>query len=211
MNTHEHIDELTELYALGVLDDAERASVDLHVSSCEVCAKRIGEAEALIAQTVPEREPPRDLDVRIRKAFAPRRSFAPGWQALVAAAFIVGLLPGLLFAALYQPQKPSESDRDRAIAAMVNSHFVHAQFTAVATDAPKAKVIYGRTAPWRYFVAQTNHAYTVEAQTANGATSVLGTLHVSGDAGELFVPQSSARKFVLLDGTRPVARVTLPR
>lgn len=209
MNTHEHIEELAELYALGVLDDAERASVDAHVRSCELCAKRVGEAEALIAGTIEDRQPAALLDVRVRKAFVTRPSVAPRWGALVAAAFVLGLLPGLIFAALVRPTAPFQSDHNRAIAAMVNGHFLHAQFTAVAPDAPKAKVLYGRSAPWRYFVAQTNRTYTVEALNGNGAT-VLGTLRVSGDAGELYVPQSAARSFVLLDGKRPVARVKLP-
>jgi anti-sigma-K factor RskA len=209
VNTHEHIDELAELYALGVLDDAERTSVDAHVRSCDLCARRIGEAEALIADSIQEREPPSSLDVRVRKAFAPPARVAPRWGALVAAAFVIGLLPGMLFAVFNRPAAPYQADRDRAIAAMVNSHFLHAQFTALAPDAPKAKVLYGRSTPWRYFVAQTNRAYTIEAQNLNGA-SVVGTLHVAGNSGELFVPQSSARSFVLLDGTRPVARVKLP-
>ncbi|HKU66309.1 MAG TPA: hypothetical protein VJP85_00890 [Candidatus Baltobacteraceae bacterium] len=210
MNTHEHIDELAELHALGVLDDTERASVDAHVRSCGVCAKRVGEAEALIAGTIEEREPPPTLDVRVRNAFTQRSAVAPPrWGALVAAAFVIGLLPGLLFAALYRPAAPFQSDRDRAVAAMVNSHFSHAQFAALAPGAPKAKVLYGRKAPWRFFIAQTTRAYTVGAQTATGVI-VLGALHVSGDAAELFVPDTSARSFVLLDGTRAVARVTLP-
>lgn len=209
MNTHEHIEELAELYALGALDDAERASVDAHVHSCAVCAKRLGEAEQFIADTIEEREPADNLDVRVRRTFAPKRAFAPRWGSLVAAAFVLGLLPGLIFAALYHPAQPFQADRDRAVAAMVNSHFLHAQFTPLGPDAPKAKVIYGRSEPWRFFVAQTTHAYTVRAENANGA-SVLGALHVSGDAAELFVPQTSARSFVLLDGARVVARVRLP-
>lgn len=209
MNTHEHIEELAELYALGVLDDAERASVDAHAQSCALCARRLGEAEQFIADTIAEDEPSGALDVRVRAAFAPKRAFAPRWGSLVAAAFVLGLLPGLLFAALYRPAQPFQTDRDRAIGAMVNSHFLHAQFKPLAPDAPKAKVIYGRSQPWRYFVAQTTHAYTVRAENANGA-SVLGALHVSGDAAELFVPQTSARSFVLVDGARVVARVRLP-
>jgi hypothetical protein len=209
MNAHEHINEQAELYALGVLDDDERATVDAHVQTCEFCAKRVGDAQALIAESIAEHEPPRSLDVRVRKAFAPQAVRAPRWGGLVAAAFVVGLLPGFIFAAFYRPAAPFQGDRDRAVAAMVSSHFLHAQFTAVSTDAPKAKVLYGRTSPWRFFVAQTNRAYTVEAESANGA-SVLGTLHVSGDAGELFVPQSSARAFLLVDGGRVVARVRLP-
>jgi len=208
VNTHEHIGELAELYALGSLDDAERATVDAHVRWCEVCAKRLGEAEALIAETIEDREPPPALGARVRKAFVAPTA-PPQWGALVAAAFVLGLLPGLLFAALYRPPSPFQADRDRAVSAMVNSHFSHAPFTALAPDAPKAKLLYARTASWRFFVAQTTHAYTVEEESAAGMTS-LGSLHVSGNAAELFVPDSKAKRFVLLDGSRIVARVTIP-
>lgn len=207
--TNGHIDELAELYALGVLNDAERATVDAHVQTCAQCAQRVGEAETLIADTVAEREPSGDLDRRMHAAFAPRRASGTRWGALVAAAFVLGLLPGVLFGVFQSRTTAFDRDRDQAIAAMVNSHFVHAQFTALSSDAPKAKVIYGRGKPWRFFVAQTNRAYTVQSQ-ENGRTAVLGTLHVSGNAAELFVPQSDARSYLLLDGLRVVARVRLP-
>lgn len=208
--THEHIGELAELYALGVLDDAERTQVEAQAQTCAECAKRLGEAEMLIAGTVAEREPPAELDARMREAFAPRRAFAPRWGALVAAAFILGLLPGLIFATLERRQPSGfENDRDKAISALVNSHFVHAQFTALTPDAPKAKVIYGRGKTWRFFVAETNRAYTVESQDG-GKTQKLGTLHVSGNAAELYVPDANARSFVLTDGARVVAKVKLP-
>ena len=158
MTAHEHIDELAELYALGTLDDAERTAVDSHARSCDACAQRIGEAEALIALTIEAQEPPPALDRRMHAAFTAQKTFAPRWGALVAAAFVLGLLPGVLFAVLRPGPSTLPSDREHAIAAMVNSHFSHAQFTALAPDAPKAKVIYGHGAPWRYFVAQTNHA-----------------------------------------------------
>lgn len=207
MNTHEHIDELAELYALGALDDAERASVDLHVHSCRDCAARLGEAERFIAETVAPAEPSSALDVRIHGAFAPARRTPPRWAALVAAAFIVGLLPGIIYGVFNRPAQSVDPDHDRAIAALVNSHFLHAQFTPLVSGAPKAKVIYGRGTPWRFFIAQTNRAYAVRTQ--YGAP--VGTMHVSGNAAELFVPSTSERSFVLLDGTRPVARVTLTR
>lgn len=208
MTTHDHIGELAELYALGTLDDSERARVDSHVRSCGECARRLGEAETSIAGTMPELEPSPQLDRRIRAAFAPRTP-ALRLGPLIAAAFVLGLLPGAIFGVLHRTASPFESDRDSAIAAMVNSHFLHAQFTPLAPDAPKAKVLYGRGKPWRFFVAQTNHAYAVRALDAGGASD-LGTLHVSGDAAELFVPNSGAHTFVLLDGSRPVARVHLP-
>lgn len=204
MNTHEHIDELAELYALGALDDAERASVDRHAVSCGECAARLGEAERFIADTIGEREPPAALDRRMRAAFALRRP-VPRWGALVAAAFLVGLLPGVLFGIFNRAPSAFDTDRERTIGALVNSHFVHAAFTPLAPDAPKAKVIYGRGAPWRLFIAETNRAYTVRAQSG----AILGTLHVRGNAAELFVTQNDDRRFFLLDGSRPVARVTL--
>ncbi|HET9096655.1 MAG TPA: zf-HC2 domain-containing protein [Candidatus Baltobacteraceae bacterium] len=208
MNTHEHIDELAELYALGALDDAERARVDLHARSCTDCATRLGEAERFISETIADVEPPLALDRRMRASFAPRRAWNLRWGALVAAAFVLGLLPGAIFGVVQHRQSPA-FDSDRAISALVNSHFAHVQFTPLAADAPKAKVLYGRGKPWRYFIAQTNRPYTVEAESEKGA-SVLGALHVSGGAAELFVPATSARSFVLLDGTRAVSRVKLP-
>lgn len=199
MNTDEHIDELAELYALGALDDATRERVDRHTRTCTKCAARVGEAENFIAQTIPEREPTPALDRRVGAAFAPVRRSSPWWGALVAAAFVAGLLLP------YRPPSSFDADRDRAIPALVNSHFLHAQFTPLVADAPKAKVIYGRSAPWRFFIVQTNRAYMVRTQ--NG--TALGTLHVSGYAAELFVPNDAGRSYVLLDGARPVASVRL--
>lgn len=201
MNAHEHIGELAELYALGALNDVERAGVDRHVRSCAECAARVGDAERLVADTIAEREPPAQLDRRVRATLAPRRAPALMWAAFaaaIAAAFVIGLF-------VQRPQ-PFEADRDRALVAMVGSHFLHAQFTLLATDAPQAKVIYGRGKPWRFFIAQTTRAYVVRTQSG----VVLGAMHVSGDAAELFVANTTARTFELFDGSRPVAKVTLP-
>lgn len=209
MTAHDHIDEFAELYALGALNDSERSSVDAHVRVCESCAKRLGEAEWLIAQAIPEREPPRQLDRRVHAAFTGRSPRTLRLASLIAAAFVLGLLPGMLFALLYHPATAFDADRDRAIGAMVTSHFVHAQFKPLIAGAPKAKVLYGRTGHWRFFVAQTRTAYSVVA-VSGGNSSRLGVLHVQGDAAELFVPDNTARTFLLLDGSRPVARVSLP-
>jgi hypothetical protein len=93
---------------------------------------------------------------------------------------------------------------------MVGSHFAHAQFAALTPDAPKAKVIYARTGAWRFIVVDAHRAYTVAAQ-GSGGTIRLGQLHVQGGAAELFLPNAPrARTLLLLDGRRPVARVTLP-
>jgi hypothetical protein len=94
---------------------------------------------------------------------------------------------------------------------MVSSHFAHAQFVPLEANAPKAKLIYARTGNWVYIVAETGRSLTLRAQTGQGEVA-LGTLHVSGNAGELYVAKAPyARTFTLADGSRPIERVTIPR
>ena len=47
-----HIDQEAELYALGMLDDDERARVDEHLTTCEACTVRVGEAESAVAALI---------------------------------------------------------------------------------------------------------------------------------------------------------------
>lgn len=208
--TAEHVGELAELYALGTLDDRERSLVDAHARTCRECAARIGEAEQTIANSVELLEPPAALDRRMRAAFQPRSPWR--WAApLAAAAFVVGLLPSIGMWSGVFGGSPFSSDQQQAVRAMVGSHFVHSPFVAVSPDAPKAKMIYGRTGDWRFVVAQTSHPYDV-AVLSNGKAVSLGALRVSGEAGELFIAHAPAgNEYVLRDGSRVVARVTLPR
>jgi len=209
MSAPQHIDDLAELYALGMLSDAERDALDGHIAACEPCAKRVGDAEAVVASLVIEAEPPRSLDARVRRAVASRPAVAR-LGPLIAAAFILGLLPSLWLLHAVQVRSAFDDDRRAAIVAMLHSHFTHAQFVSIAPDAPRAKVIFARGGAWCYVVAQTRKAYRVQAQTAGRATD-LGTLRVSGDTAELFVPHTDAGALVLLDGTRAVARAAVPR
>lgn len=205
----QHIDELAELYALGVLDEDERARVDAHALGCDVCAGRLGEAERTIALMEQSAPVPASLDRRISGVFArqPRFRFP---SALVAAAFVVGLLPSLWFWNTARDAQTFNGDRQQAVQALVSSHFSHAPFTPVAADAPKAKLIYARTGAWLFAVAETGHALSLRAQTANGTVPV-GTLHPAGQVSELFVSQAPrARTFELWDGDREVGRVTIP-
>lgn len=201
----QHIDELAELYALGLLDERESAQVDAHAMDCEVCASRLGEAESTVAFMERHVSPPRS----IRPALAvPRVS---RWSALAAAAFVIGLLPSLWFWNTGQRREAFDANRAQAVQAMVSSHFLHAQFVPLTPDAPKAKLIYSRTGSWVYAVAQSSRALSLRALTAPSAVT-LGTLRVAHNAGELFVanpPRASA--FALFDGEREVERVTLPR
>lgn len=208
-----HIDELAELYALGTLDEAERAAIDAHALECDACAQRLGEAADTIAFMEQSVAVPASLDRRMTGVFARSSRLStfriPG--ALAAAAFVIGLLPSFWFWSVAQNARSFDADRQHAVQAMVNSHFAHAQFAPLETNAPKAKLIYARTGNWLYVVAQTGRPLSLRAQTQQGEVA-LGTLHVSGNAGELFVSQAPlARTFILTDGQRPIERVTIPR
>ncbi len=201
-----HVEELAELYALGALDDRSRAQVDRHASQCGACARRIGEAEATVAQLVQEARPSEQLDRRMHAAFAPNRSWrAP--SALVAAAFVLGLLPTAWIWNAGRTQNAFNVQQQTAVHALATSHFAHAQFVPLVPNAPPAKMLFGRTRPWRYFVAQTRISYTVTAR-RGAAAVVLGRLTISGNAGELFVPNAPpADEYILSDGSRIVAHI----
>ena len=204
-----HVADLAELYAIGSLDERERDRVDAHVRECQACAADIGAAEEAVAALITERAPAPTLDARMHRAFAPPRT-TRFWSALAAAAFVAGLLPSIWFWSAARNSAAFTSDREQAVHAMVGSHFAHAQFAGLAPDAPKAKVIYARTGAWRFIVVDAGRAYTVAAQ-SNAGTIRLGQLHVQGATAELFLPNApAARTLLLLDGTRPVARATLP-
>jgi hypothetical protein len=208
MSVLEHIDELAELYALGSLDETQRERVDAHAAACALCAARIGEAEAAVAAMVRAVEPPRSLDKRMRATFA----WGANWRwagPLVAAAFVLALLPSVWLWQTQRANAPFDRDRRTAIVAMLHSHFTHTAFVPLAADAPKAKVLFARGSAWCYVVAQTRKPYEVRAS-SGGRYVKLGTLYVSGDAAELFVARTGARTLELYDGSRPVARATLP-
>lgn len=209
MNASQHIDELAELYALGSLDELDRARVDAHVRTCEECAAQLGEAEAALVTFIEPRSPDARLDRRVRATFVARSPWR--WTApLAAAAFVAGLIPSMLLWNAVSRGGAFETEQTQAIQAMVNSHFAHAPFVPLSADAPKAKMIYSRSAGWRYIVAQTTRSYGIAAR-VHGRKIWLGTLRVRGNAGELFIEHApAAREFLLFDGAREVGRVTLP-
>jgi Putative zinc-finger len=206
----QHIDELAELYALGVLDEEERARVDAHAIGCDTCAGRLGEAERTVAFMEQSAPVPASLDRRMSGVFFRKPRFQVP-SALVAAAFVVGLLPSLWFWNTGRNAQAYDADRQQAVHAMVSSHFSHAQFIGLTAGAPKAKLLYARTGAWLFAVAETGRALSLRAETANGIVP-LGTLHASGQVSELYVPQAPhASVFGLWDGNREVGRVTIPR
>ena len=179
-----HIAEDAELYALGMLEEEQRAAVDAHVAACDACLRRLGEAEetvlALERRNVAMAIP---FGSRFRLPSGDRGISAWWLPAVAAAALIVGLL---------LPHKPF--NHDPALLAMINSHFNHAQFSGA--NGPPAKVLYARDRSWYYVIVTGDHRYGVYGITAGGA-SPLGVTTPNDGTSQLFV--RSAGRFDRLE------------
>src|ERR1700722_9611436 len=94
MMDHPHDD--LELYALGMLEPAERDAVDAHVATCMPCLELLGRAEAVgaeLASALPRHSASRSLSARVTSSLhqlepRPRMQRGwPGWGLAAAAAF----------------------------------------------------------------------------------------------------------------------------
>jgi anti-sigma-K factor RskA len=102
-NDHGAFLEQAALYALGALEDAERADFEAHVSGCAECAAEVrglSPVAAVLPLTVPQFDPPPRLRDRVLDAAgrrqarsAPRSSFvlAPWLAAAASLVFAAGL------------------------------------------------------------------------------------------------------------------------
>ena len=211
-----HIGDDAELYALGVLGDAERIALDAHLAQCGECRRRVGEAEETLLEMdrhVALQDPPADLAERLRAGRRPRAvSSGFSWYAL-AAAFLIGLLPSTWFVTSTMQTKRSESLHSAALLAMVRSHFAHAQFTA-APGGPDAKVIFARNGSWLYIIVAEKKAYHVVLEPVLRSHEIVddvGTTRLYGDGSELFVaspPRATAVELVN-DAGATVARASI--
>jgi hypothetical protein len=132
-----HLEDEAELYALGMLEPAERERVDEHVRTCDACAARLGRAENAVAALVLARP-------------ARRSRWVPSLPVAVAAACAIAA--GALAQQNLVLRAATDSDGvllDR----MVTSHFVHTQFAAPNGVELDAKAIYERHGAWYAIVS----------------------------------------------------------
>jgi anti-sigma factor RsiW len=199
-----HLDDLAELYALGELSADEAAFVESHIAECAQCLQQVGEAEETVLaleRQYAKQSPPDLLGKRLRFE---QRAPAPWWRFAGAAA--AGLVLGL---GILWPQMQRGDESQRAIDAMIHSHFSHAQFAALAPGAPDAKVIYARDRSWLYVVASGRHDYEVDAVQGSSRTT-LGTLHAEGRVSTLFIDHpTSATQIELVDRGKDVERARM--
>lgn len=200
-----HLEEEAELYALGALPDDERATAEAHLAQCGACARRVGEAEETLAELAGSETPTPQLDRRVHALFARRGRSVRLYYPLVAAVLVVALLPAALFWQRDRELRASDAVNRQAVAAMIGSHFLHAQFVNLSPDAPPAKAIFARNGAWLYVIAVTDRDLTLSA-----GGRVLGKLSGTGDERAIFVEHPTAtRSLVLSDGSRALARAAV--
>lgn len=209
-----HIDESAELYALGALDESERAGIEQHVSVCETCAVRLEEASVFVAGLAGglyHAVPPASLEQRVMRSAgmrAPARHalHAPHWQILAAAAaaFIIALIPAWV---AIDRTTLARTDDNRALARLASAPFNRATFVSPAGNrVMSAKVLYGPRGDWYYIVVMHPHADMRVAYVHDGKMEMLGSVSMHGESGTLYLPINHRMdELALLQGATVVA------
>lgn len=176
---NEHLGEDAELYALGLLGPADAERIESHVAACAECARRLGEAEHVVAELAV-------VPVAARAQAPARRRTVPVWYAL-AAAFV--LMLGVTVASLFQAQTlalRSAAD-DAILATIATSHFNHTDFTPLVAGAPVAKVLNARTGEWLYIIVDGAVPGCTAYATRGDSRVELGDIALHGKTSTLFV------------------------
>jgi hypothetical protein len=180
-----HIDQEAELYALGMLEDDERARVDEHLLACEPCMVLVGQAEAAVAALVDstqQRQPVR------RTAW---------WPLATAAAFAIAAA-GLLGQNL--SLHGALTSDGTVLATMVNSHFDHTQFQAPGGAEIPAKAIYERHGKWYEILADGTPAWHVVFVRPDGTRDpATAEFARRGDASIVYLAPSTPVKSIDLE------------
>jgi len=171
-----HDEELIELYALGTLEPEERATVEEHIAGCESCRARFIEAVSVVAAMTGTQ--PEDSVERGRSADPRIARFAA-----LAAVFAL-LFAGALAYAVFERNRGNE--QAAPLAAIVCSHFLHAQFQSAMPQAPAAKVLYARDGSWIYVIVNAPASYAL-AGIRDGHATELASTSAAGTESTAFV------------------------
>jgi hypothetical protein len=211
----DHIDDLAELYALGSLDEFERARVERHIARCSTCAAQLRAAEETVAalaqaQTRELHEPPAQLRARLDEALAVRKRAALTWHpfaAGIAAAVVLALIPTWVAVDRNSALVAMRQD-ERAIARMAQAgtRIYDAQFVSPSKQPMNAKVLYGPHGDWYYIVVMHPHPGMQVAYVHGGKMEMLGTVAMHGESGTLYLPVNhKMEQLALVEGHTIVA------
>lgn len=183
MRDGEHVGEDAELYALGTLGEVEHARVERHVRTCDECAARVGEAEAVVLALIQ----PQAANVAALSSRAPTFAGRTRWIGGAAAAIVVGFFAWGLTSLHDRSAHETEVAQTAAISAMLSGHFAHAAFVARVAGAPAAKVIYAREGGWIYVLAAPGTSALSIAVTRAARQQQVGTLPIASEVRARFI------------------------
>lgn len=178
----DHIGDDAALYALGLLDEAERAAVDAHVDRCEACQRLLSQAfddVALAVEAEAQIEPAHAQKARSRDA----RAFAA--LSALAAAVVIALLPaGYLY----------EQNRSMHVAMLAESQamarIASAPHRTALFAGARAEVMYGPDGSWYCVVIHGAKAAVDVTWMHDGEQTMLGRAVPHGDVAILYLPKS---------------------
>lgn len=211
----DHIGDFAELYALGSLDDAERAQVERHAATCATCAQRVSEAEEIvagIAQEMPRHEPPARLERRLKHALRNERAASQirWFPAALAAAVLLAIVP--VWFALNPARTASVAMRqdEEALARIAAAPFARADFTSAQQRPMNAKVLYGKRGDWYYVIVMHPKPGMQVAYVHDGKMEMLGKVAMHGESGSLYLPVNhKMQELALLEDGAVVAHAYL--
>lgn len=215
----EHVGELAELYALGALDEGERAAVDRHLIRCSVCAQSVAAAErdvALIASLETQYSAPVELQARIEhivrarsSAIAPLSQRAWAFPAAIAAALVVGLLPSIYLGMENRAMHGEMLAQNAAMERVVAMPHRTVAFTPMP-GGPAARVTYAPDGSWYIVMVSSVSKPLAVVWMHDGERSMLGHASPRGNVAMLYLPKSHRMdKLALMDGDRVVAEAAL--
>jgi hypothetical protein len=192
-----HIDHEAELYALGMLDDEERARIDEHLLTCEPCTVLVGNAEAALAALIDSTQERRPKQ---------RRAW---WPIAVAAAFALATLGLLGQNVILHGALSSDGS---LLATMIDSHFDHAQFQAAGGHEIAAKAIYERHGKWYEILADGTPAWHVVFVRPDGTRDPAAAEFAHRGAASIvyLAPSTPVRSIELEDGSGHVVGIVRP-
>ena len=195
-----HIGDEAELFALGVLESERATAIERHLDDCAACSLRVGRSERVVVALGSVSWDPLSSPNATGWPRRVVRTPLP-WIALAATLLLVAVLGGMFGRDRALLSAIVASD-ETALATIATSHFAHASFKSQRTDAPPAKVLYGRSADWLYVIVDAaRNDLRVRATTHDGTVD-LGRLQTRGTTSVLFArPQRRIDALVLIDST----------
>jgi anti-sigma factor RsiW len=217
--TDGHVNDEVEAYALGWLDESERAAVDAHLAVCDACLRLAGQAEETVASlsaALPQSRPSQALGMRLSVSRATGVRTTPAWfsaarmRALAPLATAATLLLALGGTLVSNQEMRGELARgDVAMTHVVHSHFLHVAMTPAQGESVAAKVLFARDGSWLLVAADRPAAGFHVIVSENGLDRDLGPLELTGNEATLTTAAEKPSAVSLRDGTRTIATAQL--